>query len=89
MLEAIDRAPLYFPVHENPRILFCSAAWNRSKLFTSELLELHYFVAEGENRPDREGDCNVLEDAKDRRSAGWHGNQHVRLRGPQVSACDS
>ena len=22
-------------------------------------------------------------------SAGWHGNQHVRLCGPQISSCDS
>jgi len=69
--------------------LFCSAARNPPKLFTSELLELHYFIAEGENRPAREGDRNVLEDAKDRRSAGWHGNQYVCLRSTQVSACVS
>jgi hypothetical protein len=28
---------------------------------------------------------NGLEDPEDRRSAGWHGNQHVCLRRPQVS----
>jgi hypothetical protein len=32
---------------------------------------------------------NGLEDAEDRRGAGWHGDQHVCLRGPQISACDS
>jgi hypothetical protein len=32
---------------------------------------------------------NGLEDPKDRRSAGRHGNQHVCLRGPQVSGTDS
>jgi hypothetical protein len=31
------------------------------------------------------GGTHGLEDTEDRRSAGWHGNQHVRLRGPQVS----
>jgi hypothetical protein len=87
--EAFDRAPLYFPANEKSRILFCSAARNRPKLFTSELSELHYFIAEGENRPAREGEGNVLEDAEDRRSAGWHGNQHVCLRSPQISDCDS
>src|ERR1700722_16622166 len=28
---------------------------------------------------------NGLEDPKDRRSIGWHGNQHVCVRRPQVS----
>jgi hypothetical protein len=27
---------------------------------------------------------NGLENTEDRRSAGWHGNQHVRLRGAQI-----
>jgi hypothetical protein len=32
---------------------------------------------------------NGLEDPKDRRSIGRHGNQHVRLRRPQISGGDS
>jgi hypothetical protein len=32
---------------------------------------------------------NGLEDPEDRRSIGGHGNQHVRLRRPQVSGSDS
>jgi hypothetical protein len=30
-----------------------------------------------------------LEDSKNRRSSGGHGNQHVRLRGSQIDVCDS
>jgi hypothetical protein len=32
---------------------------------------------------------NGLESTEDRRSAGWHGNQHVCLRRPQVSGRNS
>src|SRR6201996_5440583 len=32
---------------------------------------------------------NGLEDPEDRRSAGWHGNQHVCVRRPQVSGRDN
>ena len=35
--------------------------------------------------PQHEGDRNGLEDTEDRRSAGRHGNQHVCLRGAQVT----
>jgi hypothetical protein len=31
---------------------------------------------------------NGLESTEDRRSAGWHGNQHVCLRRPQVISGD-
>lgn len=38
------------------------------------------------SRPEWEGDQeNGLEDSKDCRSASWYGNQHVRLRGAEVS----
>jgi hypothetical protein len=32
---------------------------------------------------------NGLENPEDRRSAGWHGNQHVCVRRPQVSGSDN
>ena len=35
--------------------------------------------------PNCLGDPNDLEDSEDRRSAGGHGNQHVRLRGAQIA----
>lgn len=38
------------------------------------------------SRPEWEGaQENGLEDSKDCRSASWYGNQHVRLRGAEVS----
>jgi hypothetical protein len=43
---------------------------------------------EGGIRPIREGAKNGLENPENRRSAGWHGNQHVCLRRPQVSGSD-
>jgi hypothetical protein len=43
----------------------------------------------GGMRPECKESQNGLENPKDRRSAGWHGNQYVRLRRPQVSGCDS
>jgi hypothetical protein len=42
------------------------------------LLRVAFALLEKESR-------NGLESTEDRRSAGWHGNQHVCLRGPQVS----
>ena len=33
----------------------------------------------------QKGEPNGLESTKNRRSAGWHGNQHVYVRDPQVS----
>src|SRR5262249_51452686 len=39
-----------------------------------------------ELRANHLGDPNDLEDSEDRRSAGGHGNQHVRLRGAQIGA---
>ena len=35
------------------------------------------------------GGCNDLEDSKNRRSAGGHGNQHVRLRGAQIDRIET
>jgi hypothetical protein len=32
---------------------------------------------------------NDLEDSKNRGSSGGDGNQHVRLRGPQIGSCDN
>jgi hypothetical protein len=43
----------------------------------------------GGMRPVCKESQNGLENPEDRRSAGWHGNQYVRLRRPQVSGCDS
>jgi hypothetical protein len=44
---------------------------------------------EGEVRPVYKESQNGLENPEDRRSAGWHGNQYVCVRRPQVSGCDS
>jgi len=43
---------------------------------------------EGGIRPIRKGAKNGLENSENRRSAGWHGNQHVCVRRPQVSGSD-
>src|SRR5438552_13875713 len=51
---------------------------------TGELFFPRYFVREGGSRPVQKGGPNGLESTKNRRSAGWHGNQHVCLRCPQV-----
>ena len=40
---------------------------------------------QGGMRPVLQGEPNGLENPEDRRSAGWHGNQYVCLRRPQVS----
>ena len=40
-------------------------------------------------RPFEMESHNGLEDPEDRRSVGWHGNQHVCLRRPQVSGSAS
>jgi hypothetical protein len=44
---------------------------------------------EGGVRPINKESQNGLENPKDRRSAGRHGNQHVCVRRPQVSGCNS
>jgi hypothetical protein len=59
------------------------------KDLTGEVFFPHYFIAEGGMRPVCKESQNGLENPEDRRSAGWHGNQHVRVRRPQVSGCDS
>ena len=41
---------------------------------------------QGGMRPVCKESQNGLENPEDRRSAGWHGNQYVRLRRPQVTA---
>jgi hypothetical protein len=58
------------------------------KIITGEVSELYYVVQREKIVPIEKETCNGLEDPEDRRSVGWHGNQHVRLRGPQVSTCD-
>jgi hypothetical protein len=35
------------------------------------------------------GERNDLEDSENRRSAGGHGNQHVRLRGTQIDSIET
>jgi hypothetical protein len=61
-----------------------------TKDFAGELFVPHYFIRQGGVRPvSTRSEPNDLEDPKNRRSAGRHGNQHVRLRRPQVSGCDS
>jgi hypothetical protein len=40
-------------------------------------------------RPCKGRSKNGLEGSKNRRSSGGHGNQHVRLRGSQITACDN
>jgi hypothetical protein len=60
-----------------------------TKDFTGELFIPHYVIRAGEFvRFDKESQ-NGLEDPKDRRSAGRHGNQYVCVRRAQVSGCDS
>jgi hypothetical protein len=54
--------------------------------FAGELFFPHYFISRGWQFALFEKESqNGLESPEDRRSAGWHGNQHVCLRGPQVS----
>src|SRR4051812_42286378 len=36
----------------------------------------------------QKGEPNGLESTENRRSIGWHGNQHVYVRDPQVSGSD-
>jgi hypothetical protein len=60
-----------------------------AKDFTGELFIPHYLIREGGVRPVQKESQNGLEDPKDRRSAGRHGNQYVCVRRPQVSGCDS
>jgi hypothetical protein len=43
----------------------------------------------GRSSSGLQGELNGLEDTKDRRSAGRHGNQHVCVRRPQISGCVS
>jgi hypothetical protein len=58
----------------------------KEKDFTGELFFARYFSVQGGVRPVYKGESqNGLESTKDRRSAGGHGNQHVRLRRPQIS----
>jgi hypothetical protein len=56
--------------------------------FDGTVWKLHVSLSidEGERVPSTMGKetNNGLEDPKDRRSAGRHGNQHVRLRGPEI-----
>jgi hypothetical protein len=62
----------------------------RAKDFTGELLQGHYFISGGLDQPLRKKESqNGLESPQDRRSAGWHGNQHVCVRRPQVSGSDN
>jgi hypothetical protein len=71
---------------------FCAAAKNAGfmiKDFTGELFDPRYLNPWAEFvRFDKES-LNGLESTEDRRSAGRHGNQHVCVRRPQVSGCDS
>jgi hypothetical protein len=61
-----------------------------AKDFAGEVLVPYYLNRRAEFvRLDLMESLNGLESTKDRRSAGWHGNQHVCLRRPQVSGRDS
>ena len=57
--------------------------------FDGGVWKLHVSLALDEDAKSRpangQGDQNGLEDPKDRRSAGRHGNQHVCLRGAEVA----
>ena len=75
--------------------VFCSAAKNLRRVcdikdFAGELRPptLLYGRAEYVRIVAKESQ-NGLEDPEDRRSIGGHGNQHVRLRRPQISGSDS
>ena len=73
-----------------PKIL-CSAIFSQASVggkdSAGELSDLYYLVKRAEFvRFDLEESHNGLESTENRRSAGWHGNQHVRLRRPQVSS---
>jgi hypothetical protein len=59
------------------------------KIITGEVFELYYFNQWEKIVPIEKETCNGLEDPEDRGSVGWHGNQHVRLRGPEISARNS
>jgi hypothetical protein len=58
------------------------------KNLTGELSDPRYLISEGGVRPVSKGAPNGLESTKNRRSAGRHGNQHVCVRGPQVTGSD-
>jgi hypothetical protein len=91
--EVIDAAPFYLPTAAAKAILFCTAAQENithgHKIITGEVFELYYLNEWEKVVPIEKETCNGLEDPKDRGSVGWHGNQHVRLRGPQISARNS
>jgi hypothetical protein len=55
------------------------------KDLTGELFDTQYLTSEGGVRPVSKGEPNGLESTENRRSAGRHGNQHVRVRRPQVT----
>ena len=57
--------------------------------FTGELFSPDYLVREDKAGPVDKETRNGLEDPENRRSAGWHGNQHVCVRRPKVSGGDS
>jgi hypothetical protein len=66
--------------HRSPRIKKISLANFRFRITLSAGRN-----SSGITRSAKDG----LEDTEDRRSAGRHGNQHVRVRRPQVSGWDS
>jgi hypothetical protein len=60
----------------------------RGKDFAGELLFPQYLISRGWQFALFEKESqNGLENPEDRRSAGWHGNQHVCLRRSQISGC--
>jgi hypothetical protein len=79
--------------HKRVKSLFAlqhkAGAASDEKDFAGEVLATYYLVGQGGVRPVSKGVPNGLEDTEDRRSAGGYGNQHVCVRRPQVSGCDS